>query len=67
MSEERWEKVIRMAASSDTEKGHYAIDVYEPSGKPITKSEEGNRKVDFGINEWHDRVQFYVVIEYSKD
>ena len=65
--EEKWEKLFMIVGKISSE-GEHKLEIFEPSGKPISQSELNNRKVDSGINYWENegRVQFYAVIEYLK-
>ena len=63
--EEKWEKVFMIVGEQSSD-GRHKIEIFEPSGKPISEGKLSNRRVESGINNHSDRTQFYAIIEFPK-
>ncbi len=63
--EEKWEKVFMIVGAQSSE-GRHKIEIFEPSGKPISQGKLSNRRVESGINNYSDRTQYYAVIDFPK-
>lgn len=59
-----WDAMFKFVATT-TDDGEHKLEVFESSGRHITKSTE-DRKVDTGINYYPDRVQIWAIVNYAK-